>query len=401
MKAHRLGNFNYSSFSVQEFSIQSNNANCYSKSILSPPLRQALPLTYTIADYEYDLPHELIADKPLPERDQSRLLVINRADQSISHSRFDKLSEFLKKGDVVVVNDTKVIPAKLVARRSSGGFVRVLLIKHEANQPGIWQAMVSPIKRLKSEEILYVSTANGEERPITIKAIITAEDGFKRVLVDLGSGASVFKLLDEIGQAPLPPYIMRNQNNAAIDRADDLKRYQTVFAQAPGAVAAPTAGLHFSDQLMQELTKGGITIVKLTLHVGPGTFKPIENSVEEHFIEAENYSISAETAEIINQAKKEGRRIIAVGTTSLRALESAAQDGQLRAVSDENTSLYIRPGHYFSIVDGLITNFHLSRSSLLILVSTFAGHDLIMRAYTEAIKEKYRFYSYGDSSLII
>jgi S-adenosylmethionine:tRNA ribosyltransferase-isomerase len=358
-------------------------------------------LTYTIADYEYDLPHELIADKPLPERDQSRLLVIKRTDQSISHSRFDKLSEFLKTGDVIVVNDTKVIPAKLVARRSSGGFVRILLIKHEANQPGIWQAMVSPIKRLKPDEILYVSTASGEERPITIKAIITAEDGFKRVLVDLGAGASVFELLNQIGQAPLPPYIMRNQNNSAIDRADDLKRYQTVFANAPGAVAAPTAGLHFSDHLMQELTDRGITIVKLTLHVGPGTFKPIENSVDEHFIEAENYSISAETADIINQAKKEGRRIIAVGTTSLRALESAAHDGQLQAVSDENTSLYIRPGHHFSIVDGLITNFHLSRSSLLILVSTFAGHDLIMRAYTEAIKEKYRFYSYGDSSLII
>ena len=358
-------------------------------------------MTYTIADYEYDLPHELIADKPLPERDQSRLLVINRSDQSISHSRFDKLAEFLRKGDVVVVNDTKVIPAKLVARRASGGFVRVLLIKHEANQPGIWQAMVSPIKRLKPEEVLHVSTASGEERPITIKAIVTADDGFKRVLVDLGPGASVFELLNEIGQAPLPPYITRDQNNSTIDRAADLKRYQTVFADAPGAVAAPTAGLHFSNQLMQDLTAQGITIVKLTLHVGPGTFKPIENSVEEHFIEAETYSVSAETADFINQAKKEGRRIIAVGTTSLRALESAGNNGHVRAVTNESTSLYIRPGHDFTIVDGLITNFHLSRSSLLILVSTFAGHDLIMRAYKEAINEKYRFYSYGDSSLII
>ena len=358
-------------------------------------------MTYTIADYEYELPHELIADKPLPERDQSRLLVINRSDQSIAHSRFDKLSEFLKKGDVIVVNDTKVIPAKLVAQRASGGFVRVLLIKHEANQPGIWQAMVSPIKRLKPGEVLYVSTTNGEERPITIKAIITAEDGFKRVLVDLGAGSSVFELLNEIGQAPLPPYIVRDQNNSAIDRAIDLKRYQTVFANAPGAVAAPTAGLHFSDQLMKDLVERGITIVKLTLHVGPGTFKPIENSVDDHFIEAETFSIPPETVSIINQAKKEGRRIIAVGTTSLRALESAARNGQLRAVSDESTSLYIRQGHHFAIVDGLITNFHLSRSSLLILVSTFAGHDLIMRAYKEAIKEKYRFYSYGDSSLIV
>jgi S-adenosylmethionine:tRNA ribosyltransferase-isomerase len=401
MKAHCLGNFNYSSFSVQEFSISSNNANCYSNSILAPPLLQGLLLTYTIADYEYDLPNELIADKPLPERDQSRLLVINRTNQSISHSRFDKIVDFLKKGDVVVVNDTKVIPAKLLARRASGGFVRVLLIKHEANQPGLWQAMVSPIKRLKPEEVLHVSTAGGEERSIKIKAIITAEDGFKRVLVDLGAGSSVFELLNEIGQAPLPPYIMRDQNNAAVDRADDLKRYQTVFANAPGAVAAPTAGLHFSDHLMQELEDRGVAIVKLTLHVGPGTFKPIENSVEDHFIEAETYSISAETAKTINQAKKEGRRVIAVGTTSLRALESAAQDGQLKTVADESTSLYIRPGHHFAIVDGLITNFHLSRSSLLILVSTFAGHDLIMRAYKEAIKEKYRFYSYGDSSLIV
>jgi S-adenosylmethionine:tRNA ribosyltransferase-isomerase len=350
-----------------------------------------------IEDYEYALPAELIADLPLPERDQSRLLVLNRADQSIEHATFERLPKWLSPGDVIVVNDTKVIPAKLIAKRESGGSIRLLLIKPEASQPGVWQAMVSPIKRLRPPEKLSITIADNEERFITIEKIITADDGYKRVLVNLGQGKSVFELLNEIGTAPLPPYIHQEGER----RQFDLDRYQTVFARAPGAVAAPTAGLHFSDKLMNQIEAAGIKICRITLHVGPGTFKPIEGSVEDHFIEPEIYFIPDETVIAVNAAKRNGKRIIAVGTTSLRALETAGATGELRSVNGECTSLYVKPGHEFQIVSGLVTNFHLSRSSLLILVCAFAGRNLIMRGYSEAIKERYRFYSYGDAMLIL
>ncbi len=350
-----------------------------------------------IQDYEYDLPLELIADRPLPERDHSRLLVLNREQKTIEHATFNQLPQWLKAGDIIVVNDTKVIPAKLIATRKSGGSIRLLLIKPEAKSPGVWQAMVSPIKRLRPPETLTVTTASRKEHAITIEEIITAEDGYKRVLVNLGAGSSVFELLSEIGTAPLPPYI--EQESAR--RQFDLDRYQTVFAAAPGAVAAPTAGLHFSDRLMAELEALGIQICRITLHVGPGTFKPIDGAVADHYVEPEIYFISNQTAAAVNKAKSEGRRIIAVGTTSLRALETAGASGKLRQVDGEMTSLYVRPGHNFQIVSGLVTNFHLSRSSLLILVATFAGHNLTMSAYNQAIQERYRFYSYGDAMLII
>jgi S-adenosylmethionine:tRNA ribosyltransferase-isomerase len=350
-----------------------------------------------IEEYEYDLPAELIADLPLPERDQSRLLVLKKGELSTEHAKFEHLRQWLRKGDVIVVNDTKVIPAKLIAKRKSGGSIRLLLIKPEASRPGVWQAMVSPIKRLRPPEKLSITTSGNQERLITIEEIITAEDGYKRVLVNLGQGKSVFELLNEIGTAPLPPYIHQKGER----RQFDLDRYQTVFARAPGAVAAPTAGLHFSAKLMADIEAAGIKICRITLHVGPGTFKPIEGSVEEHFVEPEIYFIPDETVNTVNEAKNNGQRIIAVGTTSLRALETAGAAGQLRPVHGEFTSLYVRPGHEFKIVSGLVTNFHLSRSSLLILVATFAGRESIMHAYSEAIKERYRFYSYGDAMLIV
>ena len=318
----------------------------------------------------------------------------------------------------------------------------MLLIKPEATRPGLWQAMVTPIKRLKPGEKLTVDTASGAEYELLIADIITAEDGFKRLLVDLGPGSNVFNLLNEIGMAPLPPYILRekptheddgdNSGVADVDggvdlaggvdgvgdgfdgvgvadassgnvhklRSYDLERYQTVFATNPGAVAAPTAGLHFSQEMLKKLEEDGIIVKRVTLHVGPGTFKPVELDVDSHYIEPEVFFVPQETVEAVTLAKKEKRRVIAVGTTSLRALESAATDDGVRKVDGESTSLYVKPGFKFRVVDALITNFHLSKSSLLVLVSTFAGHEIIRQAYEAAIAENYRFYSYGDAMFI-
>ncbi|HEY9758523.1 MAG TPA: tRNA preQ1(34) S-adenosylmethionine ribosyltransferase-isomerase QueA [Oculatellaceae cyanobacterium] len=374
-----------------------------SEPIKSVPATEAADLN----DYSYDLPVELIADKPLSTREHSRFLVLDRTNETIEHTRFDALPTFLKAGDVLVVNDTKVIPAKIFAQRASGGNVSLLLIKPETSRPGLWQAMVQPIKRIKPGEYLQTSTVSGAVYQIKVVDIITADDGYKRLLLDLGGGSNVFKLLSEIGSAPLPPYIARDKgtdNSANAERSDtrsfDLERYQTVFAKAPGAVAAPTAGLHFSDDLLSKLKQNGVQVNFVTLHVGPGTFKPIEDSIEEHFIEPEIFFVPESTAAAVNQAKLEGRRVIAVGTTSMRALESAASGEGVRIVDGESTNLYVKPGYKFKVVDALITNFHLSRSSLLVLVSTFAGKELIMKAYEEAISQRYRFYSYGDAMFI-
>ncbi|HEY9867894.1 MAG TPA: tRNA preQ1(34) S-adenosylmethionine ribosyltransferase-isomerase QueA [Candidatus Obscuribacterales bacterium] len=352
-----------------------------------------------LEDFEYDLPEELIAQEPLPVRHESRLMLVERASASITHHRFNELPELLGAGDVLVINDTRVIPARLTARRASGGLVSLLLIKNEAGQAGLWQAMASPIKRLREGEIMTVEPAHPEAAAIEIKEIVSGPDGHKRLVVYLGSQEQVYRLLSRCGYAPLPPYIRRDGDGS--HRLQDLERYQTVFARAPGAVAAPTAGLHFSEEVMERLKERGIQVCNLTLHVGPGTFKPIATSLEEHSVEPEPFSIPEQTCAIVNAALAENRRVIAVGTTSCRALETAGAPGKLDAVSDASTSLYIRPGHDFRIISGLLTNFHLSRSSLLVLVSAFAGHDLIMRAYKEAVESRYRFFSYGDAMIIL
>jgi S-adenosylmethionine:tRNA ribosyltransferase-isomerase len=354
-----------------------------------------------LRDFQYDLPQNLIAQEPSSQRDESKLLWLNRTTQAISHHVFHDLVDLLRPSDVLVVNDTKVVPARLVASRSSGGKIKLLLIKPEADKPGLWQAMVTPIKRLKVDEVLTVHVAN-KTRYIRVAGFILAEDGHKRLLVDLGGQQEVFELLNDIGYAPLPPYIARSiDEDSEGKRQEDLDRYQTVYANAAGAVAAPTAGLHFSTELLARLKAKGITICPVTLHVGPGTFKPIADSIEDHVIEPEQYSIPISTAETINSAKAQGKRIIAVGTTSCRALESATTGGALSAVQVASTSLYIRPGYQFKLIDGLITNFHLSGSSLLLLVAAFVGRDALMHAYQTAIEDKYRFFSYGDAMLIV
>lgn len=362
-----------------------------------------LPKTLDISDFEYDLPPERIAQKPLDKKDHSKLMVLDRAAESgVLHKQFFDLPGLLKSGDLLVVNDTRVLPSRLVARRKSGGTIKILLLKPLATNTAIWESMVTPIKRLKPGEVLEVVMDNGGTTEITIKDLVTGPDGFKRILVDLGAKETVYELLSHIGFAPLPPYIQRNyRENEPAHRGEDLLQYQTIFANAPGAVAAPTAGLHFTPAIMQALEAAGIETVKITLHVGPGTFKPIEESVESHTIEQELYSVSPEAAQAINKAKAEGRRVIAVGTTSLRTLESAGASGKMIAADNASTSLYVKPGFKFKIIDGLITNFHLSRSSLLVLVAAFAGRDRIMAAYDAAIESGYRFYSYGDAMLIV
>lgn len=361
--------------------------------------------TFELKDFEFDLPAELIAQEPLAKRDDSRLFVIDRQDNSFKHVHFRDILEFLKPGDVIVANDTQVIPAKLFPRRKSGGNLKMLLLKPTTASAAVWEAMATSMKRLKVGEELLLDSPSGKVYPLVLKDLTTGPDGFKRLLVDLGDRENVFQILRDVGYAPLPPYIQQEKDSleeiGEHKRDKDLDRYQTVFAQHPGAVAAPTAGLHFTKDLIEQLAAKGIEMHKITLHVGPGTFKPISTSVAEHTIEAETYTISEATAAAVNAAKKRGSRIVAVGTTSLRALETAGKTGNLEVVEDGSTSLYVRPGHKFNIVDSLITNFHLSGSSLLVLVAAFAGRQTILRAYEEAVEQRYRFYSYGDAMLIL
>lgn len=366
-----------------------------------------------LEDLDYDLPPELIAHEPLPVRHLSRLLVLDRSSGKISHENFSDIKSYLHAGDVLVVNNTKVLAAHLIAKRKSGGTIDLLFLRSlpEKGASGrFWEAMGSPIKRLKEGEELSVEAPDGTIYNIIVSGFILTDKGEKRLVIDLSKAGSAYEFFSKVGFAPLPPYILTKRSSLAnlgesFERQKDIERYQTVFAQHPGAVAAPTAGLHFSDKLLDELKEKGVSVQYITLHVGAGTFKPIEDSVDEHKLEAEQFFISEETANVINQAKERGSRVVAVGTTSLRALESAAVKGTkyntVCVVEGENTSLYVKPGHSFLIVDSMVTNFHLSRSSLLVLVSTFAGRELILSAYKEAIERRYRFFSYGDAMLIL
>lgn len=368
--------------------------------------KESIAEPMSLDDFAYDLPSELIAQEPCDKRHESRLLVLNRQTGALSHRIFKDIQTYLRPGDLLVLNDTKVIPARISAKRATGGAVEILLLKPEAQQPGLWQAMAYPLKKLRQGDSIYVDCANGEQFTLTVAGFTEGPDFQRRLLIDFGGQQEVYSLLRNIGSAPLPPYILRQRQESedtqeqANKRLADMERYQTVFAKSPGAVAAPTAGLHFSSELLGTLATSGVEIAYLTLHVGPGTFKPITTSVEGHQIESEEYFIPEATAIAVNKALDEGRRIIAVGTTSCRALETAGRSGRIDLAGEGNSSLYISPGYKFKIVKALITNFHLSRSSLLVLVSSFAGHDRIMSAYDEAIRERYRFYSYGDAMFI-
>jgi S-adenosylmethionine:tRNA ribosyltransferase-isomerase len=340
-----------------------------------------------VSDFDYDLPQELIAQEPLPERDASRLLVLDRASGRISHHGFRDLPTLLDPGDLLVVNRSRVFPARLLGRRAGGGEAEVLLVRRKAD--GTWDALVRPGRRLRPGSTVEVAD------DLTVR-IEGAEPGSPLRQVRLLTGDSDPEAaLGRRGHVPLPPYIRR------ADHAADRERYQTVYARETGSVAAPTAGLHFTSALLEDLAARGVERAEVVLHVGPGTFRPVEvEQVEDHRVDPEPCTVPPETAEAVARAHARKARVVAVGTTVTRTLESAALvAGGVRAGSTE-TALVIVPGRRFQVVDALVTNFHLPRSSLLLLVAAFAGRELILAAYAEAVRERYRFYSYGDAMLI-
>jgi len=338
-----------------------------------------------LADFDYELPVSAIAQTPPEPRDGARLLVIERAGDGLADRRVAELPSLLRAGDCLVVNDSRVIPARVLAEDAEGRPVELLFV--EPVTEGAWRAMVRPGRRCRPGAHLRAGA-------VRLRVVATDEDGTRLIASELGSIAA---LLEGAGMPPLPPYIARHAKPAP----EDWERYQTVYARTPGSVAAPTAGLHFSDALLAQLRAAGVETHAITLHVGPATFRPIKTpTIEAHTLPAERAVVTAATAAALNAARAEGRRIVAVGTTVTRTLESAAGgDGRL-APLDGPASIYIRPGHRFRAVDALVTNFHLPRSSLLVLVAAFAGRERILCAYRHALAAGYRFYSYGDATLI-
>ncbi len=344
-----------------------------------------------LEDFDYDLPPELIAQHPAAQRDESRLLVLCRDSGAIEHRRFRDLAEYLAPGDLLALNDTRVIPARLVGQRPTGGRIEALLIAPDGD---VWRALLKGSARVKLGEKLSF-----EGGALTCTFYGRLPDGQVHLAFPL-SHDELMAALARVGRAPLPPYIKRPPE-ADADREADLARYQTVYAQRPGAVAAPTAGLHFTPEVFAALDAKGIRRTTLTLHVGLGTFKPVTaERIEDHAMHAEWFELPADAAQAVADARAAGRRVVAVGTTATRVLESAARRPQWAAASGW-TGLFITPGFEFRVVNALITNFHLPRSTLLMLVAAFAGRERVLAAYEEAKRLGYRFYSFGDAMLIL
>jgi S-adenosylmethionine:tRNA ribosyltransferase-isomerase len=344
-----------------------------------------------LKDFDYHLPEKLIAQRPCDLRDHSRMMVVRRKTEEVDCKVFYNFPDYLKKGDVLVINDSKVIPARLIGKKETGGMIEILLLsrKCEHSEPlQTWEVLLRPAKRVRVGTRIVLD-GNCEARVID-----RVSD--KKWIVTFLTSMEFNLFLEKYGRAPLPPYIKRNKNSA--ESPEDSERYQTIYARRPGSVAAPTAGLHFSQNILDILKNNGIHIVPVTLHVGYGTFLTIEtDSVEKHEMEEEFFEITKEATEVINEA----RRVIAVGTTSTRVIESAADEtGRIKHAS-AYTRLFIYPGYRFRRVNALITNFHLPRSSLFMLVCAFAGGDLMVKAYNQAIENQFRFYSYGDCMLIV
>ncbi len=338
----------------------------------------------SLDDFDYELPRELIAHEPTSQRDASRLLVVTRSQQELIDKTFSQVTEFLQAGDLLILNDTKVFPARLFASKESGGKIEILA--ERVFDDGIVKVQLKSNRTPKLDSLLIVNDELSAQ-------IIGREGDF--FLLKFLSELSALEIFEKYGHVPLPPYIEREDN------LQDKSRYQTVYAQKPGAVAAPTAGLHFTETLLQNLSKQGVGVDYITLHVGAGTFKPVQvNNPQQHKMHAEFTQVSAQTCARVMQAKQQGGRIIAVGTTCVRALESAANKRTFSEYIGE-TDIFIYPGFEFKVVDGLITNFHLPRSTLLMLVSALAGCEKIKRAYRHAIEKRYRFYSYGDAMMIL
>lgn len=344
--------------------------------------------------FDFELPEHLIAQSPLQDRTQSRLLSLNKATGEVGHHHFNELKHFLNAGDTLVLNDTKVLPARLFGvKTDTGANVEVLLLKSlDSNR---WETLVRPAKKLKVGAKIHFGATELSDEPLLRAEVISESDMGGRVLQFHFQG--IFnELLDQLGEMPLPPYIKQ--------RLAEKDRYQTVYAKHEGSAAAPTAGLHFSKEYLQQLEQKGVHIAYITLHVGLGTFRPVSvERVEEHEMHAEYFDLSEHTAEVINRSKEQGGKIFAVGTTSARTLETVARQvsdqGLIQAASGW-TNIFMYPGYEFKLVDGLLTNFHLPKSTLMMLISAFANRDQVMRAYEEAIREEYRFFSFGDAMLL-
>jgi S-adenosylmethionine:tRNA ribosyltransferase-isomerase len=339
-----------------------------------------------VQDFDFYLPEELIAQTPLSERASSRLLQLNRETGEINHGSFRDIIHILQPGDTLVLNNTRVIPARLFGvKEDTGAKIEVLLLKQEEDD--VWETLVKPGKKVKLHNVIVFG-----DGLLRAECVGITESGSRKLKF---SYKGVFQeLLDQLGEMPLPPYIT--------EQLDNPERYQTVYAQHRGSAAAPTAGLHFTKELMEELENKGVHFAYITLHVGLGTFRPVQvDKIEEHAMHSEFYQLDEETAAHLNEAKEKGNRIIAVGTTSSRTLETVATaNGQFQAASGW-TDIFIYPGYQFKAIDGLITNFHLPKSTLMMLVSALAGREPIMKAYEEAVKERYRFFSFGDAMIIL
>lgn len=337
-------------------------------------------------DFYYDLPEELIAQEPIEPRDASRLLALDRVSGAVADRHFYDIVDYLREGDCLVLNDSRVLPARLLGKRAAtGANVELLLLTPHGGDT--WEALAGPGRRAKPGDTLTFG-----EGLLTAEVLDVLEGGNR--LVKFSYEGNFYHVLERIGQMPLPPYITK--------KLEDGERYQTVYSREVGSAAAPTAGLHFTPALLEKIQAKGVDIAYVTLHVGLGTFRPVkEDTIENHTMHAEHYELSAETAEVINRTRERGGRVIAVGTTSCRTLESVGLTNGRVEPADGWTSIFIYPGYQFRVLDGLITNFHLPESTLIMLVSAFAGYDHTMAAYRHAVEEKYRFFSFGDAMLIV
>jgi S-adenosylmethionine:tRNA ribosyltransferase-isomerase len=340
-----------------------------------------------VEDFDFHLPEELIAQTPLEQRSESRLMAIDRETGNLQHKKFKDITDFLKEGDCLVLNDTRVLPARLFGvKEETGAKIEVLLLKQEEGDK--WETLVKPAKRVK----VGTRVSFGEGK---LTAVCTDEKEQGGRTLEFHYEGIFYEVLDELGEMPLPPYIS--------EKLEDQDRYQTVFARERGSAAAPTAGLHFTEELLEEIRAKGVHVAFITLHVGLGTFRPVSvDSIEEHDMHSEFYQITEGTARLLNDVKESGGRIITVGTTSTRTLETIASKHDGRFVEESGwTDIFIYPGYEFKAIDGLVTNFHLPKSTLIMLVSAFTSREIILDAYNTAVEEKYRFFSFGDSMLIL
>ena len=339
-----------------------------------------------VSEFDYELPEELIAQTPSEKRDECKMMVLDKCSQKIENKHFYDIVDYLDENCILVLNNTKVIPARLFGHKDTGALIEIFLLKDKGNKQ--WEALIKPSKRIKEDTIVKIS------EDLSVKAIENLGEG--KWLVELIYEGILYEILDKVGNIPLPPYIERKMTDDERKNLD-YERYQTVYAKNEGSVAAPTAGLHFTEEILEKLAQKGVEIAYVNLTVGLGTFRPVKcDNILDHKMDSEEFEISQETADKINNAKKQGKKLVAVGTTTVRTLETAYQQfGEIKACKSAS-QLFIYPPYEFKVVDNLITNFHLPKSTLLMLVSALEGKEFIFKAYQEAIKEKYMFYSYGD-----